>query len=266
MDSRELAKNIRIDAIKMINQAHASHIGSVFSIADIVAVLYSDILNIDPKNPDKRDRDRLILGKGHAGAAIYSVLAEKGFFSKSDLDSYYCDGSMLSGHVSSKGVPGVELSTGSLGHGSSVACGMALSAKIYGENYKVYCIIGDGESEEGAVYEMALLANKYRLDNLTIIVDRNRLQAMGRCEDIVGTIDYPGVWRSLGWDVTEIDGHNHDQLREAFQRKTTKPKVIIANTIKGKGVSYMENNNLWHYRTPLEELYEEALKELRVDQ
>ena len=266
MNSVELAKKIRIDAIKMISQAHASHIGSVFSVADIIAVLYNDVMNIDPKNPTDDDRDRFILGKGHAGASVYAVLAEMGFFPVSNLSCYYMDGSVLSGHVSSKNVPGVELSTGSLGHGSSVACGMAISAKIYHKKYKVYCVIGDGESEEGSVYEMALLANKYRLDNLTIIIDKNRIQAMGLCEDIVGTVDHESLWRSLGWEVFVVDGHNHDELRKAMLAKVSKPKMIIANTIKGKGVSFMENNNLWHYRPPLGDDYEKAIRELEGTQ
>ncbi len=262
MDSVTLSKRIRIDSLKMINAAKASHIGSVFSIADIVAVLYADILNVDPANPDDEERDRFILGKGHAGAAIYAVLAETGFIPKESLGQYYTNGSVLSGHVSSKGVPGVELSTGSLGHGSSVAAGMALYAKIKKQRYRVYCIIGDGESEEGSVYEMALFAKKNGLNNLTIIIDNNGLQAMGRCTDVVGDVDMVGIWTAFGWDVFEIDGHDHAALKETLSKETENPKVIIAKTIKGKGVSFMEGDNIWHYRPPEGQQYEDALSEL----
>lgn len=262
MDSITLSKKIRIDTLRMISSAKASHIGAVFSIADIVAVLYADIMNVDPKKPDNEDRDRFILGKGHAGAAIYAVLAEIGFIPKDSLDDYYMNGSVLSGHVSSKGVPGVELSTGSLGHGSSVAAGMAMYAKIMNRRYRVYCLIGDGESEEGSVYEMALFAKKNKLNNLTIIIDRNGLQAMGKCSDIIGDVNLVDIWTAFGWDVFEINGHDHNVLRETLSKETVNPKMIIANTIKGKGVSFMENDNIWHYRPPEGQQYEDALSEL----
>ncbi len=265
MHSTELAKKIRIDAVEMIGKSGASHIGSVLSIADIVAVLYSDILNVDPNNPGMPNRDRFILGKGHAGVAVYAVLAETGFYSRSELDKYYANGGVLSGHVSSKGVPGVELSSGSLGHGSSVACGMALSSKITGDEFNVYCLIGDGEAEEGAVYEMAHTASNLGLDNLTVIIDCNGLQAMGECEKIEGDIDHVKLWEALGWTVICVDGHNHDELKAAFRQKSNKPKVILAKTVKGKGVSFMEGDNLWHYRPPSGKYLKRALSELEAE-
>ena len=264
MDSKELAKRIRIDAVRMIGKAHASHIGSVMSIADIVAVLYSDVLHVDPKNPMMPDRDRFILSKGHAGVAIYAALAETGFFDTKELDCFYENGSNLSGHVSSIGVPGVELSTGSLGHGGSVACGMALSSKIDGFPFKVYCLMGDGESQEGSVYEMAHTASNLGLKNLTVIIDCNGLQAMGRCETIEGPIDRAGFWKSLGWTVISVDGHDHEALRNAFRAETERPKVILARTVKGKGIPFMEGDNIWHYRPPAEDKIEEILTELEA--
>ncbi len=261
-DSEELAKKIRVDALKMIHAAQASHIGSILSMADLIAVLYADVLNITPERINDPKRDRFILSKGHAGAGVYAVLAECGFFDKKLLKTYYKNGSNLSGHVSSKGVPGVELSTGSLGHGCSVACGMALSSKIYKSGFNVYCIIGDGESEEGSVYEMAQFASKNRLNNLTIIMDLNGLQAMGKCDDIVGHIDRKSLWNSLGWNVLEIDGHNHNAIRDALMSPSEKPKLILAKTTKGNGVSFMENDNIWHYRPPNEQLLSQALQEL----
>ena len=264
MDSQELAKRIRIDAVRMISKAQASHIGSVLSIADIVAVLYADIMNIDPKQPEKPDRDRFILSKGHAGVAVYAALAETGFFDVKELDHFYENGSKLSGHVSSMGVPGVELSTGSLGHGCSVACGMALASKIDGLPFNVYCIMGDGESQEGSVYEMAHAASNLHLNNLTVVIDCNGLQAMGRCETIEGTIDRVGFWESMGWTVISVDGHNHEDLRKAFRAETKRPKVILARTVKGKGVSFMEGDNIWHYRPPSKDKVEEIIAELEA--
>lgn len=264
MNSKKLAWKMRRDAIEMVHTSHASHIGAVLSVVDIIAVLYADILNINPKNPEMQDRDRLILSKGHAGIAIYAALAECGFFSIDELKKYYVDGSMYCGHVSSKGVPGVELSTGSLGHGAGVACGMALAAKKKKENHHIYAIIGDGECEEGAIWEMALFAHKHELDNFTIIVDNNKMQAMGKCEDIIALGNLGDKWNSFEWNVYEVhDGHNHDELKEAFSKRVAKkPRVIIANTIKGKGISFMENNLLWHYRDPQGEAYENAVREL----
>lgn len=270
MDSRELARRIRLHSLNMTHRGHSSHIASALSVADIIAVLYTDILRVNPLNPEAEDRDRFILSKGHAGAAVYAALAECGFFPVSDLDYYYMDGSALSGHVSRKMVPGVDFSTGSLGHGAATACGMALAARKAAKPYRVYTVIGDGECNEGVIWEMALTANQYALDNLTVIIDRNGMQAMGFCRELLNTEPMDEKWRSFGWEVVDVaDGNNHEQLRWAFNIPTSgRPKCIIARTVKGKGVSFMENNLLWHYRDPQGEMYDQAVKELnehRVD-
>ena len=264
MTSEELAKKIRVHAIKMVHHAHASHIGGILSCADIVAVLYSDVANVFPDDPQNCNRDRIVLSKGHNGVAIYSALAECGFFDVDKLKTYGDDGSIFSCHISHKHVPGVEISTGSLGQGVGVACGMALNGKLKQKNYKVYAIVGDGECNEGSVWEMALFAAHNRLDNFTIIIDRNHMQAMGKCTDVLNTEPFSDKWTAFGWQVENVeDGNNHDQLRSAFLKPTYgKPKVIIANTIKGKGISFMENKLLWHYRDPQGEDYINALKEL----
>lgn len=264
MKSELLAWNMRKDAIEMVHVAHASHIGSVLSVIDILAVLYADILNVNPQNPKMPDRDRVILSKGHAGVAIYAVLAECGFIPKEDLKQYYTDGSVYSGHVSSKGVPGIELSTGSLGHGIGVACGMALAAKKNNKSYKVYAIVGDGECEEGSIWECALFANRYQLSNLIVVIDHNQMQAMGSVEDVLALGSLQDKWKAFGWNVINVeDGNDHNQLKKAFSEvDEKKPNVVIANTIKGKGISYMEGELLWHYRDPQGELYEKAIQEL----
>lgn len=264
MDTREFANRIRTHAIEMTHASHASHIGSVFSVAEIIAVLYNEVLKYDPQDPKWEDRDRVVLSKGHAGISIYSALAESGFFPVSELERYYQNGSPYSGHVSHKGVPGVEFSTGSLGHGVAVACGMALAGKAKGKDYQVYAIIGDGENEEGSVWETAMIATQQKLDNFTIIVDANHMQAMGDCIDAAAIYPLAPKWESFGFFVVDVsDGNDVAQLRVAFaERKQGKPRCIIANTVKGKGVSFMENNILWHFRDPQGEFYERALLEV----
>lgn len=264
IDSKQLAWKIRRHALDMVQHAHASHIGSILSIADVVAVLYSDILQVDPKKPDWPQRDRFVLSKGHSGVAVYAALAECGFYPVSSLLSYGDDGGMFSCHISHVHVPGVEVSTGSLGHGCCMACGMALHAKLRAEKWKVYTIVGDGECNEGTVWEMAALANHYRLDNLTVVIDCNGMQAMGLCKDVLDMEPMAEKWRSFGWHVADVrNGHDHRCLREAFlEPGQGKPKAVIAHTIKGKGVSFMENELLWHYRDPQGELYERASAEL----
>ena len=264
MTSEELALAMRKDTVQMIHNSHAAHIGAVLSVIDIVAVLYQDVMNYDCKNPKMETRDRLVLSKGHAGVAIYTALAECGFFDRSELKKYYTDGSVYSGHVSSKGVPGVEVSTGSLGHGAGMACGMAIALKRNGSPSRVFAIIGDGECEEGEIWEMALLANKQKLGNFTVIIDHNKWQALGRCEDVIAFTDLPRRWEAFGWNVIDVkDGNDHDQLRDAFSHLSEEnPNVIVANTIKGKGVSFMEDTLLWHYRDPQGEAYEQAMQEL----
>jgi transketolase len=266
MDSLVLARRIRRHAVEMTGRSGAAHIGGVLSVADIVAVLYCNILKYKINDCNWSDRDYLILSKGHAGIAIYSALAEIGFFSVNLLDQYYANGSNLSGHVSSKNVPGVELSTGSLGHGLAVGCGLAIANRNENICNRVYVIIGDGECDEGSIWESALFANQYNLSNLTVIVDNNKMQAMGSCEEVMSLAPLNEKWQVFGFNVMEVDGHNHDELRIAFAKKFTnnKPVCVIANTVKGKGVSFMENNILWHYRNPSGELYELALAELEA--
>lgn len=263
MNSIELAKKIRRISIEMTHIAHASHIGSALSVADIIAVLYTDIANVFPDNPQNDTRDRVILSKGHSGIAIYVALAELGFFSMEELMTYYQDGSKLSGHVSHKGVPGVEISTGSLGHGIGVAVGMALAAKLDEKKHRIFVIIGDGESEEGSVWEAAEFAAFHKLNNLTVIVDYNKMQAMGDCDEQVYVGNLAEKWRQFGFEVVECNGHIHKELREALLTDSVeKPICLLAHTVKGKGVSFMENELLWHYRDPQGEWYERAVKEL----
>ena len=267
MTSEQLAWKIRRHGIEMTHLSHGSHIGAILSVADIIAVLYNDIANFNPQEPKMSDRDRVILSKGHAGAAIYSVLAEKGFFNVEELKTHYADGSRLSGHVSHKGVPGVEFSTGSLGHGLSVGAGMAYATKKDKKDHRVFVILGDGECDEGSVWEAALMANHYKLNNLVAIIDHNKMQSLDFCENTISLAPFAEKWKAFGWNVLDIDGHNHEDLREAFKNATLseeKPTVIIANTIKGKGISFMENNILWHYRFPHEgEEYDSAVAELK---
>lgn len=264
MNSVELARRVRIDAVRMVHEHHASHIASALSLVDILAVLYADILHFDPNEPDRADRDRFILSKGHAGVAVYATLAEMGFFPREELKNYYSNGSVYSGHVSHKGVPGVELSTGSLGHGVCVAAGMALAGKLKKAPYRVYTVVGDGECDEGSVWEMALFARQQQLDNLTVIVDHNQMQAMGWCADIADLSSLEEKWESFGWNVASVaDGNDHDQLRTALRSTArNKPTCVVAHTVKGKGVSFMENELIWHYRDPQGEAYAQAMREL----
>ena len=268
MNSEQLAWLIRRHGVEMTHISHGSHIGAILSVADIVAVLYNDVANISPENLKDENRDRVILSKGHAGAAIYAALAEKGFFDREELKTHYADGSRLSGHVSHKGVPGVEFSTGSLGHGACVAAGMALNAKLEKKPYYTYAIVGDGECDEGSIWEMALFANQFKLNQFVVIVDHNKMQSLDFCENTLALAPFAEKWKSFGWNVLDIDGHNHDELRAALQaakQSTDKPTVIIANTVKGKGISFMEFDILWHYRFPHDgEEYDGALKELHA--
>lgn len=264
LHSEELAYEIRKNAIKMVNHARASHIGGILSCADIIAVLYSGVAHVNPQNPKAPERDRIILSKGHNGAAIYVALAKLGFFDEELLKTYGDNGGIFSCHISHKEVPGVEISTGSLGQGVCVACGMAIAAKRKYETHKVYAVVGDGECDEGSVWEMALLAAQQKLDNFTVIIDRNYHQAMGRIENVVNTEPFADKWRAFGWHVINVDdGNSHEQLKFAFDEDSCgKPKVIIAKTVKGKGVSFMEDNLLWHYRDPQGDDFENALKEV----
>lgn len=262
MTSQELSKRIRLDAWEMAYKAKASHMGGNFSVADAVAVLYNDIANVDPKNPDKPDRDRIVLSKGHCCAVVYAVLAELGFFPKEELDTFGQNGSMLSCHISYK-VPGVEFSSGSLGHGAAVAAGMALNAKLTNKKYKVYAICGDGECDEGSIWEMVMFAGQHHLDNFTVIIDANKMQAMGFTKDIIDLQPMVEKFRAFGWYAIDVDGHDHDALRAALKKDSEgKPKAIVSHTIKGHGVSFMENSLWWHYQVPFDHYYQEAIDEL----
>ena len=268
-DPKVLAWLIRRHGLEMTHISRGSHIGAIFSLAEIMATLYTGVLNVDPENPKMPGRDRLILSKGHAGAAVYAALAERGFFPVEELSTHYANGSRLSGHVSHKGVPGVEFSTGSLGHGLAVAAGMALGGKKDKADWRVFCVMGDGECDEGSVWEAALQAHQYKLDNLIAVVDHNRMQSLDFCENTIALEPFTDKWASFGWNVLQVDGHDVAALRSAFawakaNRGTGKPSIIIAETTKAKGVSFMENDILWHYRTPQGEEYEAALKELEV--
>jgi len=260
-----LAKKIRLHALEMTHLGKSSHIGSILSIADILAVLYENILQFDPRKPKLDTRDRFILSKGHSGAGVYAALAEKNFFLVDELKKHYSDGSIFSGHVSHKGVPGVEFSTGSLGHGLSVATGMALSAKLDKKTHRVFNVMSDGECDEGSNWEAIMFASHHNLDNLVAIVDYNKLQSIYSPKLTLNLEPFRSKWESFGWSVVEVDGHDHAELTDALQAESSgsgKPLCVIAHTVKGKGVSFMENNNLWHYRTAQEEEYKDAKKEL----
>lgn len=265
MTTRALAQNIRRDALQMVHRARSSHIGACLSIADILAVLYGQILNVDPQAPDDPHRDRFILSKGHAAAAMYAALAEVGFFPVSQLETYGADGSPLAGHVSHHDVPGVEFSTGSLGHGLSLGCGVALSAKRTAASFRCFVVLGDGECGEGAIWEAALFAAHHQLDNLTIVVDHNKLQGLDRVDAVLTLGNLADKWRAFGCGVVEVDGHDHDELRQVFGNaplEKDKPSVLVAHTIKGKGVSFMEDQLIWHYSSPDDEQLTQALAEV----
>ncbi len=261
--SQALARAVRMDVLKMIHQGRSSHIGAVFSMADILAVLYRDILHFQPENPQWDLRDRVILSKGHAGAGIYAVLAECGFFPVESLWTHCADGSCFSGHVSHKGVPGVELSTGSLGHGLPVGAGIAYGLRQDGNPARVYVIVGDGECNEGSTWETALFAAQHHLNNLTVVVDRNRMQGLGDTEELLALEPFADKWRAFNWHVVQVDGHDHDALRAAFAEKSDRPHCILADTVKGKGVSFMENELKWHYSPPNDEEFNRAMAELQ---
>ena len=270
MKSEQLAWLIRRHGIEMTHISHGSHIGSVLSVADIIAVVYTDVLRFDPAHPAWEGRDRLILSKGHAGAALYAALAENGFIPREELLTHYADGSRLFGHVSHH-VPGVEASTGSLGHGLSIGCGMAYAAKKSGgDGHRVFVVMSDGECDEGSVWEAALFANHFRLNNLVAIVDYNHMQSLDFTENSLELEDLAAKWSAFGWRVLEADGHDHERLKAAFaqaekngQAEPHKPTVLLASTVKGFGVSFMRNDILWHYRFPHDGWeYDQAVAEL----
>ncbi len=264
--TQALAKNIRKNILHMVHRANASHVGSCLSVADILAVLYKDVLKVSPASLEDSERDRFILSKGHAAAALYATLAELHFFPQEWMDHYNKVDEKLLGHATCSEIPGVEFSTGSLGHGLPVGCGMALAAKMDDSSYSVFVLMSDGECNEGSIWEAALFAHHQKLDNLTVIVDYNKIQSLGFVKDIMELEPFQDKWRSFGWEVKEIDGHDHQMLHESLIHRVAngKPKVFIAHTIKGKGVSFMENLLMWHYKSPTESQLATALKELEA--
>lgn len=264
---KEKANIIRKDIINMLAEAKSGHPGGSLSAVEILTYLYFKEMNVDPTNPQWPDRDRFVLSKGHGAPVLYAVLAEKGYFSKEELMKLRKTGAMLQGHPDMKGTPGVEMSTGSLGQGLSASNGMALAGKLDNKNYRVYVLVGDGEMQEGQIWEAAMTAAHYKLDNLTVFVDNNGLQIDGTNEDVKNVEPIEDKWKAFGWHVITIDGHDFQQIENAVEEaKKTKgrPTAIIAKTVKGKGVSFMENQVDWHGVAPNEEQKEKALEELEV--
>ncbi|MDO8686079.1 MAG: transketolase [Clostridiales bacterium] len=261
-----MATKIRVHCLRMTNRGRSGHVGSMLSMADVLAVLYEKILKVDPLNPKWSERDRFILSKGHAGAAVYAVLAEKGFFPKEWLDTYYMDDGKLSGHISHH-IPGVEFSTGSLGHGLPVAAGMALAAKQTGKIHRIFCLVSDGDCNEGSTWEAVMFAAQHKLDNLTVIVDYNRIQALGKMEDVIEMEPFSKKLEDFGWSAKEINGHSYDELENALSNLPIakgKPSWIIAKTTKGKGVKSLENTVSCHYKYISDDKLAEAINEVRV--
>jgi transketolase len=262
---KELARTIRAHTLRMVHRSKASHVGTCLSMADILAVLYGRTLKVDPLVPGWPERDRFILSKGHGAAIVYAVLAERGFFPKEWLATYCEDGSGLCGHITHRNVPGVEASTGSLGHGLSIGCGMALAEKRSRQVGRVFVMLSDGELDEGSTWEAVLFAPHHRLDNLTAIVDYNKIQSFGSVSEVLELEPLADKWRAFGWAVREIDGHDYDEIIDALShlpQEAGKPTAIIAHTVKGKGVSFMENELAWHYKSPDDEQLARALREL----
>ena len=268
MNTKELqiiATDIRLGIVEAVFNAKSGHPGGALSSADILACLYFDELNIDPQNPKMENRDRFVLSKGHSCPGLYSALAHRGFFSTDLLKTFRHTDSTLQGHPDMKYIPGVDMSSGSLGQGFSCACGMALSAKISGKDYRTYALVGDGESQEGQIWEAIMFAAHYKLDNLCLIIDNNGLQIDGNVKDVMNTMPYDTKLKAFGWNVTTIDGHNIDEILGAFKAaKEYKgaPTAIIAKTVKGQGVSFIENQAGWHGKAPNEEQYNQAKAEL----
>jgi len=265
---KQKAKDIRVDIIEMLHSSCSGHPGGSLSMADVFSYLYfSGILNIDPEDPAKKDRDRVVLSKGHACPVLYAALAEKGYFDKSELKTLRKYGSMLQGHPDMNKTPGIDMTTGSLGQGLSCAVGMALGAKLDGSDIKVFAVIGDGECDEGQIWEAAMAARHYKLDNLIAILDLNGLQIDGFTKDVMDTAPMAEKWRSFGWKTLEIDGHDLDSIEKAIKSGISvkgRPVCIIASTIKGKGVTFMENACGWHGVTPCDEEKEKAVCEIKA--
>lgn len=262
---RALARRLRLHIVRMTNRAGSSHVGGGLSMAEILAVLYGDVLRVDPADATWPERDRLVLSKGHACAGLYAALAERGFLPLAELETFYQDGSRLAGHATHVGVPGVECSTGSLGHGLPIACGMALAGRRGLPRFRVFAILSDGECDEGSTWEAALFAGHHGLENLTVIVDYNRIQSLGTTDEVLRLDPFAEKWRTFGWQAVDVDGHDaaalHDVLA-GLPLVAGKPTCVVAHTVKGKGVSFMEHQLLWHYRTPAGDELQRALAEL----
>ena len=263
-ESEQFALKLRRHVVRMCGAGGSSHVGSGLSMADIVAVLYGEVLRVDPCDPVWPGRDRFILSKGHAGACVYAALAERGFFPLSVLEQHYRNGSQLSGHISHHGVPGVELSTGSLGHGLGVGAGMAMQLRRQGGSQRVYVVLSDGECDEGSIWEAALFAAHHRLSGLCAVIDYNKLQSLGPVSQTLELEPFVQKWRAFGWSALQVEGHDHAALRAAFGAavRSPRPTCILADTIKGRGVSFMQDQVLWHYRTPRGDELATALQEL----
>lgn len=265
MELEKIAKNIRASIIEEVYHGKSGHPGGALSCADILTVLYFNQMNINPKEPKAMGRDRFVLSKGHASPALYATLAERGYFSKRELVTFRSIESKLQGHPDMKKVPGVDMTTGSLGQGLSAANGMAMASKLNKDGFRVYCLLGDGEIEEGQVWEAAMTSAQYHLDNLCVIVDNNNLQIDGEIGEVMSPYPIDEKFRSFGFEVINIDGHNLKDIIEAFGKAKSikgKPTAIIAKTIKGKGISFMENQVGWHGKAPNEEQYKQAIAEL----
>lgn len=264
---KQIAAKIRLGILEGTHAAASGHPGGSLSIADIVTYLYFEELNVDPKNPKWDDRDRFVLSKGHTAPALYGALAYKGFFSPDELKNLRNVNSFLQGHPDMKGTPGIDMSTGSLGLGFSAACGMALAGKLNKKDYRVYSIVGDGESQEGQIWEACMFASHYKLDNLCLVIDWNGLQIDGPVAEVMNPTPYDTKLAAFGFNVISIDGHDFEQIEEAFKAARTvkgKPTAIIAKTVKGKGVSFMENQVGWHGSAPNDEQYEKAIAEIKA--
>ena len=263
---KRISKNIRMSIIEEVYNGKSGHPGGALSCADILTVLYFNQMNINPDDPKSPSRDRFVLSKGHASPALYAVLAERGYFDKEKLKTFRKIDSTLQGHPDMKKIPGVDMTTGSLGQGLSASNGMAIASKLNHDGYRVYCMMGDGEIEEGQVWEAAMTASHYQLDNLCIIIDNNNLQIDGKISSVMNPYPIDEKFRSFGFEVQTIDGHNFKDILEAFNKARDtkgKPSAIIAKTIKGKGVSFMENQVGWHGKAPNEEEYNIAINELK---
>lgn len=261
MSLEEAARQARRRVLDMVYRSGSSHVGAALSLVEILVALYHAVLRADPSRPDAPGRDRLVLSKAHGSAALYAVLAGRGFFPESRLLEYYSDGGSLPGHLDAASAPGIEFSAGSLGHGLGAALGMAVAGKKAG--FGAFAVLGDGECNEGSVWEAAMLASHLGLDNLTVVIDCNKIQSFGRTEEVIDQRNLAGRWASFGWDAREADGHSFEQLLGALRAPRSGPRAVVAHTVKGRGISFMEDRLEWHYKSPDEKQYRAAMEELR---